>query len=130
MKHQFILARSIFMILVVLLIANCTSTKKVAETQNDANKAVVDMKKTVVSYEKDISPIMVRSCAPCHYPAEGKKKFLDTYATTAENVQDILYRVSVAPNHPDYMPFKSKKDPFSPAEVKLLKEWIAQNMPQ
>ena len=50
----------------------CTSTKKIAP------QAKADMAVANVTYEKDIQPIIVNRCTPCHFPEKGNKKFLNS----------------------------------------------------
>ncbi len=77
----------------------------------------------VVSYAKDIQPIMAAKCAPCHFPETGKKKKLNTYLAVRDNFKEILVRVQLPADHEDYMPFKGKKEPLTAAEIQLLKDW-------
>ena len=83
-----------------------------------------------VSYARQIQPIMVQKCTPCHFPEQGRKKMLDTYEATRDNVQDILHRVQLPADHIEYMPFKGKKEALTAGEIDLLKQWVAQRMPQ
>lgn len=86
-------------------------------------------KKREISYTQNIAPIMERSCTPCHFPEEGKKKMLNTYGAVKENIEDILRRVQLADTDKEYMPFKSKKPGLSTEEINLLKTWVMQKMP-
>lgn len=98
----------------------CTGTKKVAES------AVVP----AVTYVKDIAPIMQARCTPCHFPEQGKKKFLDTYGAVKTNIDDILARVQLPVTDEDFMPYKSKKEPLSDSLIMVFKQWKALNMPE
>lgn len=84
----------------------------------------------LVSYAEDIRPIMVRSCTPCHFPDKGRKKYLDTYKATRNNIDAIIARCELPVDHPDYMPFKSKKPALTSEEITMLKTWIEQGMPE
>ncbi len=101
----------------------CKSARK------DANAAPI-VKIPTVSYAKDIAPIMEQSCTPCHFPETGKKKMLNTYEATAENVYEIIDRIQLPASEIKSMPYKGKKPPLTPAEIKLFKDWAAQKMPQ
>ena len=81
-----------------------------------------------ITYEKDIRPIMLNSCTPCHFPEQGKKKMLDTYAATRDNINDIIQRVQLPTTEEKYMPFRSKKPALTADQVKLLKDWVKQGM--
>lgn len=76
-----------------------------------------------VSYEKDVSPIIARSCSPCHFPPDGKKEALDSYASVKDNIDYILSRVQLPEDHMKFMPFKNKKPSLSKEEIDLLKRW-------
>jgi uncharacterized membrane protein len=118
----------ISLFIVILLISGsmqfCGTTKKVAtDTTVKANESMV-------SYESKIQPLIVQSCTPCHFPEQGKKKFLDTYAAAKSNIQDIIARVELPADDPKFMPFKSKKPALTAEEVDLLKSWVAQGFPK
>lgn len=81
-----------------------------------------------VSYATDIAPLFAQKCTPCHFPERGRKKLLNTHEAVKESIKDILYRVQLAPDAKDFMPFKQKKPALTSAEIKLLKDWVAQNM--
>jgi hypothetical protein len=83
----------------------------------------------MLSWQKDISPVMQIHCSPCHFPETGKKKFLDTYTATRDNIDSILYRVQLPPDNPKFMPFKSKKEPLSDSLIQIFKLWKVQGMP-
>jgi len=100
----------------------CTGTKKVAETTPAPMPAI--------TYAKDIAPIMQARCTPCHFPEQGKKKFLDSYAAVKTNFDDILTRVQLPVTDEEFMPFKSKKEPLNDSLVMVLKTWKTLNMPE
>ncbi|PSR11014.1 MAG: hypothetical protein DA408_12770 [Bacteroidetes bacterium] len=111
-------------LLLVLSLECCSTAKSAARAK--ANEPT----EPVVSYAQDIRPIMLLSCTPCHFPEQGRKEMLDTYAATREYITDILYRVQLPAEDIDFMPFKSKKPALTAAEIILLKQWVAQDMPQ
>jgi hypothetical protein len=82
----------------------------------------------VVSYERDVAPIMIDRCTPCHFPDGGKKKFLDTYAAVSANIDDIISRVEMHPDSSKFMPFKSKKAPLNDSLVQVIKVWKESGM--
>lgn len=83
-----------------------------------------------ITYTKHILPMMIIKCTPCYFPDQGRKKMLNTYEATRDNVEDILYRVVLPVSHKDYMPYKSKKEPLTEAEINLIKNWVGQGMPE
>ena len=106
----------------------CGSSK--SASTSTASAAPVETFENPVSYARQIQPIMVQKCTPCHFPEQGRKKMLDTYEATRDNVQDILHRVQLPADHIEYMPFKGKKEALTAGEIDLLKQWVAQRMPQ
>ncbi|KAA3637029.1 MAG: hypothetical protein DWQ02_07360 [Bacteroidetes bacterium] len=94
------------------------------------NAGIFGKRNQVVSYEKDILPLMERSCTPCHFPDQGRVKMLDTHEATKANVNGILYRVQLPSDDENFMPFKNKREPFSAEEVALFKKWMEQGMPE
>lgn len=87
-----------------------------------------DVTDPTVFYETDIKPIMLRSCTPCHFPENGKKKMLDSYEATLNNIVDIINRVQLPSEERKFMPFKSKKKPLSAEEIALFKTWYNEGM--
>lgn len=77
----------------------------------------------VVSYAKDVAPILIDRCTPCHFPDGGKKKFLDTYTAVSTNIDDIIYRIELPADSSKFMPFKSKKPPLSDSLIQVFKLW-------
>jgi uncharacterized membrane protein len=82
-----------------------------------------------VSYEKDIKPLMLERCTPCHFPETGKKKLLDTYVATKTDVNEIISRIKLRPEEPKFMPFKNKKPALTEKEVQMFQDWLTQGMP-
>lgn len=117
---------SLFVALLSLITFSfCSSSKKVSSTTSN-DPAVIPS----FTYEKDVAPMMLASCSPCHFPETGKKKHLDTYVATTKNIDDILNRVQLPIEHDDYMPFKSKKPAFTDRQIAVLKKWQAEKMPR
>lgn len=85
-------------------------------------------KEPQITYTEHIAPIMEKACTPCHFPDKGKKKMLDTYEATKTTINDILNRVQLEESDKKFMPFKSKKDPLTTAEINLMKKWLAQGL--
>lgn len=103
----------------LIIYQSCSSSKKATGPSLSA-----------VSYDKDIKPIMIASCTPCHFPDEGKKKYLDTYNAVATNIDDIIKRVKLPQDHEDFMPFKLKKPALNAEEIALFEAWKQSGMPQ
>ncbi|MDQ3015113.1 MAG: hypothetical protein M3R25_00080 [Bacteroidota bacterium] len=102
-----------------MLFTFCTSSKNLAGKKIDT---------PAYGYSKDISPILVQHCTPCHFPETGKKKQLSTYSAVHDNIDDILTRVQLPHDDPKFMPFKMKKEPLSDSLIMVLKVWKEQGM--
>lgn len=97
-------------------------------SQLSTNSPTATTASVTVFYEKDIKPIMVASCTPCHFPEQGKKKMLDTYASTKENIEEIIKRLELPTTDEGFMPFRSKRPPLTADQVKLFQDWVKQGM--
>ena len=116
-----ILKKTLCLVLLIFSLSTfqfCKSSKKAISYKNEVT----------VTYTKNIAPLLERSCTPCHFPEQGKKKMLNTFEAVKENIDDILRRVQLTETDKDYMPFKSKKPALSVDEIDLLKTWVNQKM--
>ena len=102
----------------VVTLQNCGPSKKAASAT------------VTLSYEKDIAPMMLNSCAPCHFPPDGKKEALNNYETVKNHIDDVIARVKLPADDIKYMPFKSKKPALTDSMISVLVQWKGQNMPQ
>lgn len=119
MKKQFV--NTIFTsVLLSSILISCSSSKKAT----DSDKMMTQR----VSYERDLKPIIQRSCAPCHFPEKGKKEHLDTYEKVADHIGDILFMVQLPADNPKFMPYESKKQPLTAEEIELFKTWKKEGM--
>lgn len=89
-----------------------------------------------VDFDKQIKPILEKSCVSCHYPGKVKGKLrLDTKPLALKGTPDgpvivpgkanessLWERVVLPPDDPDIMP--AKGDPLTKAEQDLLRDWI------
>ncbi len=110
-------------LITALIFQNCKTTKDVAVYKTKSEL-------TGITCNKDIKPIMAQKCTPCHFPKFGRKKMLDTYAATKENITDIIARVQLPKDDIKYMPFKSKRPALTEQELEILKNWVNQKMPE
>lgn len=101
-----------------------------------------------VSFEKEILPFLEKKCLKCHKaPFEENGKTVkpkaglrldaawaimagsEDGAVLAAGKPDespLHERVTLPPDDEDFMPPKEKSDPLTPAEVELLRAWIAE----
>ena len=90
-------------------------------------------------YATVVVPILERSCVSCHRPAKHKGGLrMDAYELLMAGGEDgpvvepgrpeaseLIRRVTLPPDDDDFMPNDGKK-PLTPAEIQLLKRWIAE----
>jgi hypothetical protein len=107
----------VFSLFSLAVLQNCSSSKKLKAPP-------------VVSFSKDVMPILQASCTPCHFPPEGRKEALNTYDAVKKNFADILTRVKLAPTDGKFMPWKSKKPALTDSMINVLAQWEKQSMPQ
>ncbi len=103
----------------LFIVVGCS--KKTAPTTTEEKPAYDG---PAISYAKDVSPIIKRSCAPCHFPKEdGKKVALDTRETLKDELAEALKLVQLSPDDIHFMPYKKKKQSLSANEIEMLKNW-------
>ncbi len=112
---------ALIMLPFVVVLMNCSSTKKGAEYTTVKKK---------LSYNKDIKPIIETSCTPCHIPPQGKKEPLENYIHVKENIGSIIERVKLPQENRKFMPPRNKKPALTDAQVAVLVKWEQQNMPE
>ena len=108
----------ILSICALAVLQNCNSSKKATK------------KATVVSFDKDVMPIMQARCTPCHFPPDGRKKPLNTYDAVKTNIDDIISRVKLPSTDKRFMPWQGKKPALSDSMINVLVEWQKQKSPQ
>lgn len=95
----------------------CSSSKKAAST-------------ATTSYGRDIMPMMQASCAPCHFPPDGRKEPLNTLESVKANIDHVIERVKLPKEDKKYMPFMSKKPALTADQIALLEKWKTEGMPE
>jgi len=98
-------------VLVSVLFQFCTGTKKAASPKPEP----------VVSYTRDIAPIVAVSCAPCHIPGQGNKKPYDTYSSVKMDIDNILTRIQKNPGERGFMP--ARKEKLSDEQIQMFIKW-------
>ncbi len=92
---------------------------------------------TKVEFEKDIQPILERSCISCHGPKKVKGKFrLDTKEFAFKEREmpaivpgkadesELVHRISLPAGDDDIMP--SDGDPLTKEQIEVVRNWILQ----
>ena len=84
----------------------------------------------LISYKKDIVPILQNSCTPCYFPPKGRMEPLDSYESVKNQISEIIIRVKLPKEHPEFMPYESKKPVLNDSLIVVLETWQKQNMPE
>ncbi len=79
-----------------------------------------------VTFANDIKPLITQHCATCH--TVGPQTIYTNYTNASTNINWILDRVQRAPGTSGFMPKSGSA--LTSAEIQLLKDWLAQGLPQ
>lgn len=74
-----------------------------------------------ITYAANIQPLVVNSCSPCHFPPQGNKKPLNTYATVKAEIDEVITRVQKNPGEKGFMPQRHPK--LSDSTINLFVRW-------
>lgn len=91
---------------------------------SSSKKASVKPALAKFTFEDHIKPLVSTSCAPCH--TVGNKSKLLEYAVAKDEADDILRRVSLAPEEKGFMPFKHPK--LSDSVIAVFAKWKADGL--
>lgn len=101
----------------MLLLSNCSNTKKVA---------TVPVPKT--TYETNLQTLVTANCSPCHIPANGgRKRAYDNYANLKSDIDEIIRRIDMNPTDRGFMPFR-KAEKLSDSVINVFKQWKADGL--
>lgn len=78
----------------------------------------------VVTYNKDVKPIIESNCISCHSPGP---QALTNYTQVKSNVNNIIDRISRANGDPQKMP---QGGSLSPAQINIITKWKADGLPE
>jgi len=87
-----------------------------------------------VTFNRDIAPIMFRSCAQCHRPGESAPFSLLTYSDAkrhARQIADVTESRAMPPWLPEPQKLKFADElRLSDAEIDLIKHWVDEGAPE
>ena len=87
-----------------------------------------------VTFNRDLAPIVFRTCAPCHHPGEAGPFSLLTYGdlkSHARQVADVTQKRIMPPWLPEPTEWKFNDDlHLSPEEIALFQKWVQDGMPE
>jgi cytochrome c553 len=103
---------SSLIVLMAVFFSYCHTAKKAAAAPTAAS----------VTYETNIQPIIMASCAPCHVPSKGgNKEALDNYSNAKKDIDGILHRIQLSPEEKGFMPMRHPK--LSDSDIAIFKQW-------
>jgi len=112
---------SLTVIFLIVVLQSNTIAKTDSYTSSDS---------IIVTYKKDIVPILKTSCAPCHFPPDGRVEPLDTYEAVQNNIAGVLERIKLPKEHRKFMPYENKKPAVSDSLIVVIENWLKLNMPE
>lgn len=87
-----------------------------------------------VTFNRDLAPVVFRSCAPCHHPGEAGPFSLLTYGdlkSRARQIADVTQKHIMPPWLPEPGEFKFSDDlHLSQEEIALFQKWVEAGMPE
>jgi uncharacterized membrane protein len=112
----------------MLALQNCGSKKSTSKTTTtikiNTEVKTADVKHlTAVSFKKEVMPILVAKCSPCHIAKDNADGSFDNIAAVKREIKGIIYRVGLPAENPKYMPLESKQPALTKAEIALLQSW-------
>ena len=96
--------------------ANNTATSSIVPVPAVASK---------ITYNSDVKPMLVVSCAPCHVSGGSYEKW-DVYANAKSKINAIISRVSQAQGSGGFMPYGGTK--LSADKIALLNKWVTDGL--
>ncbi|HJZ66262.1 MAG TPA: tetratricopeptide repeat protein [Candidatus Acidoferrum sp.] len=87
-----------------------------------------------VTFNRDLAPIVFRTCAPCHHPGEAAPFSLLAYGDVkshARQIADLTQKRIMPPWLPEPGEWKFNDDlHLSPDEIALFQKWVEAGMPE
>ncbi|MBS1840372.1 MAG: tetratricopeptide repeat protein [Acidobacteria bacterium] len=87
-----------------------------------------------VTFNRDLAPIVFRTCAPCHHPGEAGPFSLLTYGDVkshARQIADVTQKRIMPPWLPEPGEWKFNDDlHLTPDEIALFAKWVDAGMPE
>jgi hypothetical protein len=77
--------------------------------------------KRKITYIRNIEPIMINSCAPCHFPPQGNKKPYNSYAKTKADFDAIFASIQKKPGEKGFMP--ARRPRLSDSTINIFRQW-------
>jgi len=106
----------------------------IASTRPHAYRAPESRSENHVTFNRDLAPIVFRTCAPCHHPGEAAPFSLLTYGDVkshARQIADLTQKRIMPPWLPEPSEWKFNDDlHLSQGEIALFQKWVEAGMPE
>jgi hypothetical protein len=79
-----------------------------------------------VTFANDVKPLITQYCSTCH--TTGPQTIYTNYSNASRDINLILDRVQRKQGSAGYMP--KNENPLTTTQVQILKDWLAQGLPQ
>ncbi len=96
--------------------------------------AVPDTGTQTITFNRDLAPIVFRTCAPCHHPGEAAPFSLLTYGDVkshARQIADLTQKRIMPPWLPEPGEFQLQDDlHLTSDEIALFRKWVDDGLPE
>jgi len=106
----------------ILILILCTSFFLINSCKNDEEP----MPTVKVTYVKDVKPIFLNSCTPCHLAGGVNPNKWDDYTQAKNKITTILDRVQRTPGSAGFMP--QVGTPLTSAQIATLNKWVTDGL--
>lgn len=89
-------------------------------------KAQANVVPAKTTYEANVHPIIMSSCAPCHVAGQGRATVLNNYTAAKTEAEEIIARIGRNPGDKGFMPMKHPKLPDS--TITVFARWKADGL--
>jgi len=117
-------------LLCTLLLSVAVCASEFLSARAASNRA----EETRITFNRDLAPIVFRTCAPCHHPGEAGPFSLLTYGdlkSHARQIADVTQKRIMPPWLPEPGEWKFSDDlHLSPEEIALFQKWVQDGMPE
>src|SRR5215468_7781948 len=106
----------------------------IASEHSNARNTQESLTENRVTFNRDLAPIVFRTCAPCHHPGEAAPFSLLAYGDVkshARQIADLTQKHVMPPWLPEPGEWKFNDDlHLSPDEIALFQKWVEAGMPE
>ncbi|MDT3401933.1 hypothetical protein [Mucilaginibacter terrae] len=107
----------------VLVLLACAVLLQYCATKKESAKIKVPAK---ITYAANMQGVLQNSCSPCHFPPQGNKTPLNTYAAAVKNVDESIRRINLEPGQRGFMPARHPK--LADSVIQVFVKWKADGL--